>query len=66
MKRASYRDAIGWMAWEDDTEWLSDGVGAISVTACLVADIFDVPREKVEVDLRKAVAKMNESFKHPT
>ncbi len=59
MKRASYRDAINWIAYNDDTTWLDDvlGDGKIcpSVTASLVADLFDVTPEKLIKDLRRAM-----------
>jgi hypothetical protein len=53
MKRASYREAIQWIVANDDTEWLHDEHGHPSVTAALVADIFDVDIEKVQKDLRR-------------
>jgi hypothetical protein len=59
MKRASYRDAIDWMVFNDDTNWLTpdsilDGADIIpSVTASLVADIFGVTTEGVTADLRR-------------
>lgn len=57
MKRASYRDAIRWIAENDDVEWLEDDDPIPSVTAVLVADLFDVEVDRVTGDLRKAVKK---------
>ena len=57
MKRASYREAILWIATNDDTEWLEDDDPIPSVTAVLVADVFDLEVERVTSDLRKAVGK---------
>ena len=54
MKRASYREAIRWLADNDDNEWIEDDEDmSVSVTAALIADIFDVPQERVRDDLRR-------------
>lgn len=53
MKRASYRDAIRWIAANDDTEWLTDAMSVPSVTASLVADLFEVDTDRVTKDLRR-------------
>ncbi len=69
MKRASYRDAINWMAYNDDTTWLDarsrhqiypratvhEQKPILSVTASLVADLFDVTPEKLIKDLQRAI-----------
>ena len=58
MKRASYREAIRWLADNDDNEWIEDDEDmSVSVTAALIADIFDVPQERVKDDLRRALDK---------
>ncbi len=56
-RRASYRDAIDWIAQNDDTEWLNDEADNLipSVTACLVADVFARTTAEVTTDLRKAM-----------
>lgn len=56
MKRASYREAIRWMAENDDTEWVEDESPILSVAAVLIADLFDVDEAKVVKDLRRAMA----------
>lgn len=58
MKRASYREAIQWLAYNDDTQWLSDSDPIESVSTALVADLFGVDVERVTKDLRRAVAKI--------
>ena len=59
---ARYRDAIDWIARNDDTEWLDDGPGAVpSVTLCLVADVFGKTEEQATLDLRRAVARERSS-----
>ncbi|MGX7874396.1 hypothetical protein ACVDG5_018040 [Mesorhizobium sp. ORM6] len=45
------------MADNDDTEWLQDDEPIISVTAALVADIFEVASERVIADLRRELSK---------
>lgn len=51
---AKYKDAIEWMAENDDTSWINTSGDTIpSVTACLVADLFGKPIEKVVKDLEK-------------
>lgn len=55
MKRASYRDAVRWMVYNDDTEWTHDEEPIISVTAALVADMFDVEQDKIISDIRRAL-----------
>lgn len=58
MARASYKDAIWWMAANDDTEWVNDDEPIMSVTATLVADLFDKDHETVIRDLRKQLEKL--------
>lgn len=48
-----YRAALRWMLDNDDTEWLKDTDPAISVTAAIVADIYDRTNDEVIVDLRR-------------
>ncbi|AKY02695.1 hypothetical protein RCSAXON_28 [Rhodobacter phage RcSaxon] len=63
MKRPGYREAIQWLALNDDCEWLNDGDNwgpIISVTAALVRDLFDVDEQKLFTDLRQEVAKADE------
>lgn len=54
-RRPSFRDAIDWMASNDDTEWAihdaADPEGAISVTGALVADLFGRTDEEVRAAL---------------
>ena len=62
MKRASYREAIRWIADNDDTEFMDKyaelGDAVIeSVTVSIVIDIFDVERARVLADLNRALKK---------
>lgn len=57
--RMGYKEALEWIVRNDDTEWLLDEeCGAPSVTACLVADIYqDGDTDKVVRDLKKRIEK---------
>ena len=59
MKRASYRAAIFWIANNDDTDWVradpESALGCPSVTASLVADLFEVDTERVRRDVARAM-----------
>lgn len=57
MKRASYREAIRWVVYNDDTDWLDDDEPVVSVTVSLIADIFDVTHDKIIADLRREMKK---------
>ena len=48
-----YQIAIAWIATNDDTDWLLEDEPIISVTACLVADLFGRTDAQVIRDLRK-------------
>lgn len=58
MSRASYRHAIKWLAHNDDNEWIDDEYGSPSVTAILVADLFDIAIEKVTADIKRELGKI--------
>lgn len=51
MKRASYRDAIDYIAWNDEPEELDAQEMFGMATVQLVSQIFDVPGEKVAEDV---------------
>lgn len=62
VQRASYRAAIEWIAENDDTEWIGETAeedDPVSVTACLVADLFGVTQERVADDIRRRLKKNN-------
>ena len=58
MKRPGYREAIEWLASNDDCYWLADDEPMISVSAALVRDLFDVDDERLQRDLRRALARV--------
>lgn len=60
---ASYKAAVRWIAENDDTDWLDDNVGGMSVTACMVSDLFDRNEETVTKDIRLMVAAVRVELK---
>lgn len=53
---ASYREAIEWIAGHDDCYWIGDrdAHGLImSVTACMVRDLWNKPDAKVIQDIKE-------------
>lgn len=56
---ARYKDAVDWIAYNDDTEWtrhgLDDPSGWLSVTAALVADLFEKDPSVIRADIIKAL-----------
>lgn len=61
MKRPGYREAIDWLAGNDDCYWLREPQFGMSVSASLVRDLFDVEEQKFLADLRRALKRV-----HPT
>jgi hypothetical protein len=57
MKYPGYREAIRWLAYNDDNEWLKDDEPTVSVTAAMVCDLFAVEECKLIHDLHEAIAK---------
>lgn len=61
MKRPGYREALEWLAGNDDCYWLGDYDGhgfILSVSASMVRDLWDVTDEKLLKDLRVALKKV--------
>ena len=54
LKRPGYREAIKWLALNDDCNWVIDAEPRVSVAAALVRDLFDVTDARLYADLRKA------------
>ncbi len=59
--RVSYRAAVTWIAENDDTAWLDDDEPILSVTASMVADLFDKTEVQITGDLRRALKTRNGS-----
>ncbi|MBD3772085.1 MAG: hypothetical protein IE921_00715 [Rhodobacteraceae bacterium] len=51
--RASYPRAIAWLVWNDDCSWLDDNEATLSITACLVCDLFGKSARQLVADMRK-------------
>jgi hypothetical protein len=58
IKRPGYYEAIEWIARNDDWCWLSAPECGMSVTACMVRDLYGVTDSKVIKDLRITIAKI--------
>lgn len=54
MKRASYKEAIEWIKYNDCPD---DEESKGHITTCLIADIFGVSVEKVLKDIFKSLTK---------
>ena len=55
----SYRDAIQWIAQNDDNYWLDDDPLIAAVTLYLVADVFGRTIEEATADLRAELARQS-------
>lgn len=59
---ARYKDAIDWIALNDDTEWVeydsSQPDGTECISAALVADLFNKTTEQVRADLKQALRRL--------
>lgn len=51
MARPSYRHAVAWLLDNDDTDFLDEEAGHLSVAGALVADLFGKPDEEVRAAL---------------
>jgi len=62
MKRPGYREALEWLAGNDDCYWLADETAFISVSAAMVRDLFDVTDEKLFADLLRVLKRTHPAF----
>lgn len=54
MRRPGYREAIEWIALNDDVScWVDDGL--ITVTGALVRDLYDVDQDKLLRDICRVI-----------
>ena len=60
MRRPGYREAVEWIALNDDTEWLDADIPIISVTAAMVRDLYGVKDDRLFRDIRAADQKHRE------
>lgn len=55
-----YFEGLGWIAANDDCQWLNDDHPAISVSLCLLADLFNVDQEAAKQHLAIVVDRLAE------
>lgn len=56
---ARYKDAIEWIALEDDTNFLDDADNSpLSVTATMVRDLWNKTEQQVRKDILAALARL--------
>ena len=60
VKYPGYRQALFWVAANDDTEWLKDEPPIISVTAAMICDLFGVEEQRLIRDLRRMVKRVRQ------
>lgn len=53
MRRPGYREAVEWIALNDDTTWLDADIPIISVTAAMVRDLYGVEDDRLFRDIRR-------------
>ena len=58
MKRPGYREAVDWLASNDDCYWLDEGELIPSVSACMIRNLFDVEEAKLYADIRRALKRI--------
>jgi hypothetical protein len=60
-RRPGYREAVEWLAYNDDNEWAhhpeATGLGGISVAGALVRDLYGVEDARLRKDIVKLEAK---------
>jgi hypothetical protein len=60
MKRASYRQGVDWIArFDASRDGDSEGVIACYITTTLLADLFDIPPERVARDVARVRARLD-------
>lgn len=67
IKRPGYREAIEWMVYNDDTEWVDgdseNGSGSISVTGAMVRDLYGVDDARLRADIKRGLDKREKDRK---
>lgn len=58
-KRPSYREALDWIAMNDDTEFMNEEDAPLSVTVTLVADLWGKDDETIRHDMLLAIRRDN-------
>lgn len=63
MRRPGYREAVDWLAGNDDCYWLADNEPIPSVATCMIRDLFGVEDDKIYADIRRSLKRIHPS--HP-
>lgn len=63
MRRPGYREAVDWLAGNDDCYWLAEDEIIPSVSACMIRDLFDIEDAKLYADIRRSLKRIYPS--HP-
>jgi enoyl reductase-like protein len=61
MRRPGYREAVEWLAGNDDCYWIGDYDAhgpMLSVATSMVRDLWGVTDEKIIADLKRALRKV--------
>jgi hypothetical protein len=58
MRRPGYKEAVEWLAGNDDCHWLAEQETIPSVSACLIRDLFNVEEAKLYADIRRSVKRI--------
>lgn len=61
VRRPGYREAVEWLAGNDDCYWLGEQEKILSVSASMVRDLYGVTDERLTADIRRTLKKV-----HPT
>ncbi len=61
MKRPSYKQAVAWLANEDDNSWAEEAYDVPSVAAALTMDLFCVSRDRLRMDILKRIRALKEN-----
>lgn len=59
MRRPGYREAVEWIACNDDCYWLADADPPLSVTAAMVRDLFGVDKERLIRDISRTLGRVH-------
>lgn len=63
MRRARYKDAVSWIAMNDDPGEMDDEIVAMNISTKLVADLWDISDRRVARDVvlkRVSIERMRE------
>ena len=62
MAKVNYKSAIQWVAQFDDTDWILHENPIPSVTAVMIADLFEKDTDVVTADIKRAIDKLTDKY----